>query len=70
MIMVKRVFVILIVLIFGYFILAGILTVTGVCPKSINFMPKVVGPGVSDIKGQNDPNFWNRLFCPFAEKTY
>ncbi|MFA5791664.1 MAG: hypothetical protein WC884_01345 [Candidatus Paceibacterota bacterium] len=65
----KKLFIIIVIIIATYFIIAGVLTATGVCPKYVNLMPRVVGPGIEDIKGPNDPQAWH-LFCPFVEKSY
>ena len=63
--MVKKIVIVIVVLVVGYFAIAGILTVTGVCPKNIDLMPQVVGPG---IPARNLSPLV--LFCPFAGKSY
>jgi len=50
-----------------YFVLTGILTVSGICPKYIDLTPRVVGPDFPKDKSVPVLKF---IFCPFAEKVY
>lgn len=62
--MIKKVLIIIVVLIATYFIVAGVLTISGICPKYIDLMPKVkvIEP---DFRGA----VWY-IFCPFSGKVY
>lgn len=66
----KKTTIIIIIIVLAYFVLVSVLATTGVCPKYINLMPRIVGPDIENIKGPNDPKVWHALFCPFAEKVY
>ena len=48
-----------------YFILAAALTAGGKCPKYINLMPGITGPGFPE---RHNPQWY--IFCPFSEKVY
>lgn len=65
----KKFLISVLLIVIVYFVIAGVLTTAGVCPKYINLMPKVVGSGVENIKGPNDPQTWH-ILCPFVEKVY
>lgn len=59
--MIKKILIIIIVLTGIYFIIGGTLKVSKLCPKYIDFMPKIGGQDFSKI--------WY-IFCPFSEKIY
>ena len=62
----KKFLIIIAVLVGAYFVIAGALKVSGVCSKSINLMPGIVGSGSPEDKGM--PAWY--IFCPFSKKVY
>jgi len=67
--MFKKILITFVLLIVLYFVTASILTVSGICPKSIDAMPRPAGREVPDVKAPNENRAWY-IFCPFAEKLY
>lgn len=65
----KKVLIMVAIVVVIYFLLVDVLTATGVCPKYINMMPRVIELGTENVKGPNDPQIWH-AFCSFAEKVY
>ena len=67
----KKFLVVIVGIVIAYFVIGAILTITGLCPKSIDLMPRVrvVGSDIDNTKGPNDPRAWH-VFCPFMEKVY
>ena len=63
--MLRRFLWVIAVAIVAYFVIAGALTLGGICPKYKNLMPRVVSPG-EEIQGEP---FWH-AFCPFRDKVY